>query len=226
MSAWWTCHCYDELAPRQFIHSRTRLGPVAAAKNSDSDSILIRFCTRDAFLDDRFESIVLTVRLFVCSQCMASVLRQDASVGDERLTSPRQTLDALHRMTAEASRRHRNTKRDICERYINFLRERTIVDVDAPDFVQSLEQHFFTLPTRYALDVNLRGTEVLKHKELLERARQYPDACAFVVRDVQVFYPRLVENAYLDNNASFPHMDVIPSTPDVCRRMYVFGNDV
>ena len=151
---------------------------------------------------------------------MASVLRQDASVGDERLSSPRQTLDALHRMTADASRRQRSTKKDICERYINFLRERSIVDVDAPDFVQSLEQHFFTLPTRYALDVNLKGTEVLKHKQLLERARLYPDSCAFVVRDVQVFHPRLVEVTHLDNNASFPQMDVMPSTSDVCQHMY------
>lgn len=80
--------------------------------------------------------------------------------------------------------------------------------MDNEEFVKSIEQHFEALPTRYALDVNLNGTEILKHKQLLEQARQYPESVAFVVRDVELLYPKLMELAQLENEGGFPVAEV------------------
>jgi len=120
---------------------------------------------------------------------MASVLRH----ADESFNSEGAPLHALRRGMTHPEPQRPRTKKDICERYLQYLRERTDFDMDNPEFVRSIQQHFDSLPTRYALDVNLTGTEILKHKQLLEQARQYPESVAFVVRDIELLYPRLVE---------------------------------
>ena len=52
--------------------------------------------------------------------------------------------------------------------------------------MQGLQAHFRSLPSRYALDVNLNSLDVLNHKRLLDSARADPSALSFQVRPVDV----------------------------------------
>lgn len=83
----------------------------------------------------------------------------------------------------------KRTKGDACERFLINLRELAEVDVDEPGFIEGVKQHFQSLPTRYALDVNTKGLEVLNHKRLLDEAHANPGSVAFQVRKVEVFLP-------------------------------------
>lgn len=93
------------------------------------------------------------------------------------------------RQSMRASMRKR-TKMDLCEKFITSLKEREDVDVDEPGFAEGVRDHFKLLPTRYALDVNIQGLDVLNHKRLLEEARGNPESLAFQVRQVEVLMPR------------------------------------
>jgi len=83
----------------------------------------------------------------------------------------------------------KRTKGDACERFLVNLRELAEVDVDEPGFIEGIKKHFQSLPTRYALDVNTKGLEVLNHKRLLDEAHANPGSVAFQVRKVEVFLP-------------------------------------
>lgn len=65
------------------------------------------------------------------------------------------------------------------------LTKRT-VDVTKQNFEQMLHNHFASLPTRYALDVNIEGDDVLMHKALLDSATEAEGKFALNVRPVSV----------------------------------------
>ncbi|GMH40072.1 hypothetical protein BSKO_07976 [Bryopsis sp. KO-2023] len=128
----------------------------------------------------------------------------NSQAGNERLRS--ESANACRpgmSATARLSIRKR-TKTDVCEKFIDGLRERTDVDVDEPNFVEGIREHFKLLPTRYALDVNIQGLDVLNHKKLLEEARKNPESVAFQVRPVEVFLP-LAKDANAIDSTSSPH---------------------
>ncbi|KAK2076467.1 hypothetical protein QBZ16_000992 [Prototheca wickerhamii] len=60
------------------------------------------------------------------------------------------------------------------------------MDVEAPGFIQGIYDHFDSLPSRYALDVNIDSLDVLNHKRLLDSSRAEPNAVSFQVRPVDV----------------------------------------
>lgn len=84
----------------------------------------------------------------------------------------------------------KRTKQEVCEEFITKLRERGDVEVDTPGLLASVQQHFAKLPTRYALDVNIDGLDVLSHKRLLEEARADPTTVSFAVRPVEIAMAR------------------------------------
>ncbi len=84
----------------------------------------------------------------------------------------------------------RRTKAQICEHYIQRLRERGDLPMEQPGFVEGIRRHFDTLPTRYALDVNVDSLDVLSHKRLLDEARADPSAVSFAIRPVEIVVPR------------------------------------
>ncbi|KAG2485771.1 hypothetical protein HYH03_015484 [Edaphochlamys debaryana] len=87
-----------------------------------------------------------------------------------------------------ASSRKR-TKVDVCEAFLANLQTRGDVELDAA-LVEGIRQHFDRLPTRYALDVNVDGLDVLSHKRLLDEARADPTTVSFAVRPVEIVGPR------------------------------------
>ncbi|KFM25018.1 Tyrosine-protein kinase isoform SRK1 [Auxenochlorella protothecoides] len=80
----------------------------------------------------------------------------------------------------------RRGKREVAESFIEQLRKREGFDVDAPGFIQGVLEHFDSLPSRYAFDVNIESLDVLNHKRLLDSARAEPSAVSFQVRPVDV----------------------------------------
>ncbi|XP_061356339.1 serine/threonine-protein kinase STY46-like [Gastrolobium bilobum] len=67
------------------------------------------------------------------------------------------------------------------------LRELNAPEVTVPDFEDELWVHFYLLPTRYALDMNVeRAQDVLMHKRLQHMARAIAPRPAVEVRLVQV----------------------------------------
>eukprot|EP00210_Caulerpa_lentillifera_P001441 g1383.t1 len=102
-------------------------------------------------------------------------------------------------MTSSSRKR---MKRDIFERYLKYLREHTTIDINKDGFIESLRKHFELLPSRYLVDVNLYGTEILDHQQLLDRARSYPQSVAFRVRDVEAFYPKLITDQSMRSEES------------------------
>lgn len=84
----------------------------------------------------------------------------------------------------------KRTKREVCENFLHNLQQRGDIDVALPGFAESVVQHFEKLPTRYALDINIEGIDVLNHKRLLEEARADPSAVSFAVRPVEVVVPK------------------------------------
>ncbi|GIL50268.1 hypothetical protein Vafri_6477 [Volvox africanus] len=83
----------------------------------------------------------------------------------------------------------KRTKGDVCEALIGRLQERGDVAVDA-DLLIGVRKHFESLPTRYALDVNVDGLDVLSHKRLLDEARADPTTVSFAVRPVEILVQR------------------------------------
>lgn len=84
----------------------------------------------------------------------------------------------------------RRDKAAIASAYVERLRERGDVDVDAPGFTESITQHFERLPTRYAMDVNIDSLDPLSHRRLLEEARLDPSTVSFAVRPVEILVPK------------------------------------
>ena len=91
--------------------------------------------------------------------------------------------------TAFSSHRRRS-KGDVCNAFLAKLCERGDIDVNAPGFLESIQQHFERLPSRYAIDVNTDSLDVLSHKRLLDEARLDPAAVSFAVRPVDVVVPK------------------------------------
>ncbi|KXZ52483.1 hypothetical protein GPECTOR_9g527 [Gonium pectorale] len=84
----------------------------------------------------------------------------------------------------------KRTKADVCEAFLARLAERGDVELDSA-LVDGIRQHFDRLPTRYALDVNVDGLDVLSHKRLLDEARADPTTVSFAVRPVEIIAPRV-----------------------------------
>lgn len=82
----------------------------------------------------------------------------------------------------------RKTKIDVYQLFINNLaqQQQHASELEDPAFIASIKQHFALLPTRYALDVNTEGLDVLTHKRLLDEARSDPSTVSFAVRPVEV----------------------------------------
>lgn len=100
----------------------------------------------------------------------------------------------------------KRTKLEVCEAFIQKLRERGTIDLDAAGVVEGLDQHFQLLPTRYALDVNISSLDVLNHKRLLDSARADPSAVSFQVRPVDVVLNQH-GNTAVDRRPSFGNVD-------------------
>jgi hypothetical protein len=84
----------------------------------------------------------------------------------------------------------RRSKQDVCDAFVSRLSERGDIDCNAPGFLESIQQHFDRLPSRYAIDVNTDTLDVLSHKRLLDEARLDPAAVSFAVRPVDVVLPK------------------------------------
>ncbi|CAL8461912.1 g1443 [Coccomyxa elongata] len=92
-------------------------------------------------------------------------------------------------MTEAASEQlRRKSKQQVCEAFLQNLRDKKNFDLDAPGFVEGIKQHFQTLPTRYALDVNINSYDIINHQSLLNSARADPSAVSFQVRKVDVSF--------------------------------------
>lgn len=98
------------------------------------------------------------------------------------------------------------SKTDVCQDFIQKLRDRRGIELEAPGVIEGIQQHFQQLPTRYALDVNIGSLDVLNHKRLLDSARQDPSAVSFQVRPVDVA-PGLHGSANMDKRPSFGNLD-------------------
>jgi len=59
-----------------------------------------------------------------------------------------------------------------------------------PGFQEAMVRHFETLPTRYALDVNLDSLDVLSHQRLLNEARSDQTSVSYAVRPVEILVQR------------------------------------
>lgn len=99
------------------------------------------------------------------------------------MAAPADDRPPLSRTISSARRR---SKLETAEAFLGLLRQRGGIDVDAPGFADGLREHFESLPSRYALDVNLNSLDVLNHKRLLDSARADPSAVSFQVRPVDV----------------------------------------
>lgn len=98
----------------------------------------------------------------------------------------------------------RRSKTEIADQFLANLRARGNLDVDSPDFAEDLRTHFESLPSRYALDVNINSLDVLNHKRLLDSARSDPSAVSFQLRPVDV-----VSGSDLAKRPSFGSLDTL-----------------
>ena len=92
----------------------------------------------------------------------------------------------------------------MADAFLQRLRERRTVDVDAPGVVEGIRSHFQMLPSRYAMDINLDGLDVLNHLNLLKSARADPSAVSFQVRSVSI-----QPYSGLDRRPSFGGLDTL-----------------
>lgn len=104
------------------------------------------------------------------------------------------------------ARQQRRTKQDVCDSFLEQLRDRGDIDIGAAGFIEGICQHFERLPTRYALDVNIDSLDVLSHKRLLDEARLDPTTVSFAVRSVEVLHPRVRESADGLPSPAFPEV--------------------
>lgn len=102
----------------------------------------------------------------------------------------------------------RRTKQDVCDQFLEQLRERGDIDIGAAGFIEGICQHFERLPTRYALDVNTDSLDVLSHKRLLDEARLDPTTVSFAVRSVEVLHSRYRESSDSLPSPAFPEVGV------------------
>ncbi|KAF5826901.1 kinase-like domain-containing protein [Dunaliella salina] len=86
--------------------------------------------------------------------------------------------------------RRRPNKREIALLYCAKLAERGDFNVSEPGFQEDMIRHFETLPTRYALDVNLDSLDVLSHQRLLNEARADQTSVSYAVRPVEILVQR------------------------------------
>eukprot|EP00200_Dunaliella_tertiolecta_P000588 CAMPEP_0202367158 /NCGR_PEP_ID=MMETSP1126-20121109/17486_1 /ASSEMBLY_ACC=CAM_ASM_000457 /TAXON_ID=3047 /ORGANISM="Dunaliella tertiolecta, Strain CCMP1320" /LENGTH=612 /DNA_ID=CAMNT_0048962361 /DNA_START=237 /DNA_END=2075 /DNA_ORIENTATION=- len=86
--------------------------------------------------------------------------------------------------------RRRTNKREIALLYCAKLAERGDFNVNEPGFQEDMIRHFETLPTRYALDVNLDSLDVLSHQRLLNEARADQTSVSYAVRPVEILVQR------------------------------------
>ncbi|PSC75761.1 Tyrosine-kinase isoform SRK1 [Micractinium conductrix] len=98
----------------------------------------------------------------------------------------------------------RQSKQQIADLFLQNLRQRGNLDVDAPGSAEDLRAHFESLPSRYALDVNISSLDVLNHKRLLDSARADPSAVSFQLRPVDV-----VSGSDLAKRPSFGSLDAL-----------------
>lgn len=80
----------------------------------------------------------------------------------------------------------KRSKSEVCEAFLQRLRERHSFDLDLAGVIEGIQEHFQLLPSRYALDVNINSLDVLNHKRLLDSARADPSAVSFQVRPVDI----------------------------------------
>ncbi|CAL5222770.1 g5183 [Coccomyxa viridis] len=106
----------------------------------------------------------------------------------------------------------RRTKQEICSAFIARLRERRSLDV-TPEVIEGIKQHFASLPTRYALDVNISSLDILNHHRLLQSARNDPAAVSFQVRSVDVGLVPTYNSSGSDRRPSFGGLDTLLSEP-------------
>eukprot|EP00249_Psilotum_nudum_P012687 c23920_g1_i2 orf=686-2344(-) len=86
-----------------------------------------------------------------------------------------------------AQLRRQRQKIDVCSDIIRRMKETGHEAVNDPGFTEDLQAFFSRLPTRYALDVNVkRAEDVLTHKHLLELAEVPENRPVFHVRAVHV----------------------------------------
>jgi hypothetical protein len=104
------------------------------------------------------------------------------------------------------SRQQRRTKQDVCDSFLEQLKERGDIDIGAAGFIEGICQHFERLPTRYALDVNTDSLDVLSHKRLLDEARLDPTTVSFAVRSVEVLHSRVRESSDGLPSPAFPEV--------------------
>lgn len=86
--------------------------------------------------------------------------------------------------------RRKTNKREIALMYCAKLAERGDFNVNEPGFKEDMIRHFETLPTRYALDVNLDSLDVLSHQRLLNEARADQTSVSYAVRPVEILVQR------------------------------------
>ncbi|KAL4445365.1 hypothetical protein ABPG77_011190 [Micractinium sp. CCAP 211/92] len=96
----------------------------------------------------------------------------------------------------------RRSKLEIADHFLANLRARGM-EVDAA-LADELRSHFESLPSRYALDVNINSLDVLNHKRLLDSARSDPSAVSFQLRPVDV-----VSGSDLAKRPSFGSLDTL-----------------
>lgn len=80
----------------------------------------------------------------------------------------------------------KRTKQEVCDAFLANLAARNNPQAGDAEFVESVHRHFQSLPTRYALDVNIGSLDVLNHRELLRQARSQAGAITIQVRHVDV----------------------------------------
>lgn len=80
----------------------------------------------------------------------------------------------------------RRTKTEVCEAFLAGLAARGHPGAGDVRFREAIHEHFRSLPTRYALDINLSSLDVLNHRRLLEAARADTSSISFQVRPVDV----------------------------------------
>ncbi len=114
----------------------------------------------------------------------------------------------------------RRTKNEICSAFIARLRERRSLDV-TPEVIEGIKQHFNSLPTRYALDVNISSLDILNHHRLLQSARNDPAAVSFQVRSVDVGIVPTYNSSGSDRRPSFGGLDTLLSEVRPCVREHI-----
>ncbi|KAJ7001542.1 hypothetical protein NC653_011833 [Populus alba x Populus x berolinensis] len=78
-------------------------------------------------------------------------------------------------------------KHEVYNEILRHLKESNHEEANLPGFDDQLWTHFNSLPTRYALDVNVeRAEDVLTHKRLLRLAHDPANRPAIEIRLVQV----------------------------------------